>query len=160
MDVLQALAASSLFQGVPPAQFEPLVPLAREERVRAGNHIFRLGDRAERLFIIRSGIVHLTMPIAVNGNERDVVVQEAREGETVGWSALVEPYRFTMSAAAGNDVELIAFSTRELQAVVEACPGAGLRIMANLARVIATRLQVMHTMWMRELQRAVSETFG
>lgn len=160
MDTVQALAASNLFQGVPPHRLEPFVALAKPDRVRAGNYIFRLGERAERLFIVRSGTVHLTMPIAMNGNEREVVVQEAREGETVGWSALVEPYRFTMGAAAGTDVDLIAFSTRELQSVVEACPDAGLRIMANLAAVIATRLQVMHAMWTRELQRAVSETFG
>lgn len=160
MDTLQALAASDLFQGVPPNRVEPFVALARPERVRTGNYIFRLGDRAERLFIIRRGVVHLTMPIEMHGNEREVVVQEAHERETVGWSALVEPYRFTMTASTGSDVDLIAFSTRELQTVVEACPDAGLRIMANLAAVIATRLQVMHAMWTRELQRAVSETFG
>ncbi len=160
MDTLQALAASNLFQGVPAGRFDLFLSLARQERVRKGDYIFRLGEAAERLFIVRNGTVHLLMPIAMNGNEREVVVQEAREGETVGWSALVEPYRFTMAAAAGTDVDLLAFSTRELRAAVESCPEAGLRIMANLAGVIATRLQVAHAMWTRELQRAVSETFG
>lgn len=154
-----ALGGSSLFRGVPPAGFEPFVSLARPERVPQGHHIFRLGEPAERLFIIRGGVVHLTMPVEVHGKEREVVVQEAGAGETIGWSAVIDPYRFTMSAVAATDVDLVAFVTRELQAATEARPDAGLRVMTNLAQVIARRLQVMHTMWTRELQRAVNETF-
>jgi CRP-like cAMP-binding protein len=160
METLTSLTDSNLFQGISANRCQPFVPLAQFELVNEGDHIFRLGERAERLFIVRHGIVNLTMPMSVNGREREVVVQEARPGDTIGWSAVIEPYRFTMSAVAGSSVELIAFSTRELQSVVEACPDAGLRIMTNLAKVIARRLQVMHAMWTRELQRAVSETFG
>ena len=86
--------------------------------------------------------------------------QTLRAGETVAWSALVAPFRFTMSGRAGTDVELIAFSTRELQAAIEAYPDAGVRVVTNLAAVIARRLQVMHAMWTRELQRTINVTFG
>jgi CRP-like cAMP-binding protein len=159
MDVY-ALARSSLFSGLSVAQCEPFVPVACERRVSKGDYLFRLGEPAEALFIIRSGIVHLTMPLSMNGTEREVVVQEASAGETVAWSALIEPHRFTMSARAGSDVELLGFSTRVLQAALRANPDAGVQIVTNLATVIARRLQVMHAMWTRDLQRAVDETFG
>lgn len=155
-----AVAASSLFRGLMPDQCEPFGPLAGEQSVSKGGYLFRLGEPAARLLVIRRGTVELTMPLSLKGGDRDVVVEEARAGETIAWSALIEPYRFTMSARAGTDVELLAFSRHALQRAMEAHPDAGLQILANLARVIVRRLQVMQTMWTRELQRTVNVTFG
>jgi glutaminase len=160
MDTLHTLAGSSLFRGLTAEQCEVFVPFAREQRVPKGDDLFRLGQPAGTLFIIRSGVVHLTMPLSMKDADREVVVEEVPAGETVAWSALIEPYRFTMSARAGTDVELIGFSPREFRMALEAHPDAGLRILTNLAMVIAKRLQVMHTMWTRELQRTVNMTFG
>jgi CRP-like cAMP-binding protein len=158
MDTLQAIQCSTLFAGVSPAQCEAFLPIVHTQCAGEGRSLFRLGDAARVLYIIRSGTVQLTMPFAMYGSVKEVVVQEAREGDTVAWSGLIEPFRFTMSGRAGTDVELIAFSTRELQAAIEAYPEAGVRIVTNLAAVIAKRLQVSHTMWTRELQRAVNVT--
>lgn len=159
-DTLGAMLSSSLFRGLTAEQCESFVPLARAQSISKGDYLFRLGQPAGTLFIIRSGVVQLTMPLSVKGGDREVVVQEARAGETIAWSALIEPYRYTMSARAGTEVELIGFSPRELQVALEAKPEVGLRILTNLAQVIARRLQVMHTMRTRELQRAVNVTFG
>jgi CRP/FNR family transcriptional regulator, cyclic AMP receptor protein len=160
VDLLDALVRSTLFRGVSAAQCEAFLPLVRECRAERDDYLFRLGEPAEALFIIRHGTVHLTMPLAMHGTVREVVVQEAGDGDTIAWSAFIEPFRFTMSARAGTDVDLLGLSTRELQSALEAHPEAGVRIVTNLARVIARRLQLMHTMWTRELQRAVNETFG
>ena len=160
MEILDALERSTLFHGVTAAECEAFLPLVTERSARRDEYLFRLGSPAEALFIIRHGIVHLTMPLAMNGTVREVVVQEAEQGDTIAWSAFIEPYRFTMSARAGTDVELLAISTRDLQAALQAYPEAGVRVVTNLARVIAKRLQVMHAMWTREVQRAVNVTFG
>lgn len=160
MDAARTIAASSLFRGLAPRQCEPFVALARLRSVPRNEYLFRLGQPADALLILRSGVVRLTMPLSMNGKEREVVVQEACEGDTIAWSALIEPYRFTTSARAGTDVEALAFLPGDLQAGLEAHAEAGLRIMTNLAQVIARRLQVMHTMWSREFQRTVNHTFG
>lgn len=160
MDVLTALERSTLFHGVSAAGCEAFAPLVRELRAVQDEYLFRLGEPAESLFIVRRGIVHLTMPLAMNGTVREVVVQEANEGDTIAWSAFIEPFRFTMSARAGTDVDLLGLSTLELHCALEAYPEDGVRIVTNLAKVIARRLQLMHTMWTREFQRAVNETFG
>jgi CRP/FNR family transcriptional regulator, cyclic AMP receptor protein len=158
--LLDALVGSTLFRGVSVAQCEAFLPLVRERRARRDEYLFRLGEPAEALYIIRQGTVHLTMPLAMHGTVREVTVQEAGPGDTIAWSAFIEPFRFTMSARAGADVDLLGLSTRELQAAVEAHPDAGVLIVTNLARVIARRLQLIHTMWTRELQRSVNEVFG
>ena len=159
-DVLQVIAASSLFHGLSMEECQAFVPLARPQLVAKGEYLFRLGQLAPTLFIVRSGLVELTMPLSMRGGDQDVAVEEARAGDTVAWSALIDPYRFTMSGRAGSDVELLGFSPSDLQAALAAQPDIGLRILTNLAQVIARRLQVTQTLWTRELQRAVNVTFG
>ena len=110
MGPLDTMCGSALFRGLPAAACQPFVPIARPRRLNKGDYLFRLGEPANTLFIIHSGMVHLTMPLTMRASEREVVVQEAGIGETLAWSALVEPCRFTMSARGGSDVELLAFA--------------------------------------------------
>jgi CRP-like cAMP-binding protein len=104
--------------------------------------------------------VQLTVPLSLKGGDHEVVVVEAHQGAAIAWSALIEPHRFTMSARAGTDVGLLRFSPAEFQQALAARPDLGLPIMANLAGVIAHRLQVTQAMWTREFQRSVDQTFG
>ncbi len=159
MEARYDIAASSLFRGLTAEQCDPFVALASVKTMPKGDYLFRLGDTAGSLFVVRSGVVELTMPLAMQSGDREVVVEEARAGDTVAWSALVEPFRCTMSARAGTDVELLVFPPRALQTALETHADAGLRVLTNLAKVIARRLQVTHAMWTREVQRVVIETF-
>ncbi len=156
----RAIAGSTLFRGLSVEQCAPFVPLAREQAFSKGATLFRLGEEAGLLFVVRSGIVHLTMPLAMPGGDHEMVVQEAHERDTVAWSALIEPYRYTMSGRAGTDVTLLGFAPDRLQEAMAAHPAAGQRMLTNLAQVIARRLQVMQAMWTRELQRTVTVTLG
>lgn len=160
MDAAATIASSRLFRGLTPGQCEPFGSIAHERHVPAGEYVFRLGQEAAVLFVVCSGVVELTVPLKMTGDDREVVVEEAREGETVAWSALVEPHRFTMSGRARTDVDLLGFARRDLQTMLAVQPDTGLRIMTNLAQVIGGRLHVVQTMWNRELQRTVSNTFG
>ncbi len=110
--------------------------------------------------MVGEGLVELTMPLAIPGGDREVVVGIVRAGETLAWSALIEPHRFTMSARAGTDVELHGFARADLQAALRTHPEAGLRVLENLAKVVGRRLQVVQTLWTRSLQRSVNETFA
>lgn len=157
MDIAAVIASSTLFRGLTAEQCAPFVPIARQRHVAAGEYLFRLGEDAAALCIVRTGVVELAVPLRMTLDDRDVVVQEAREGDTVAWSALIEPHRFTMSGRAGTDVDLIAFPRRDLQTTLATHSDAGLRVMTNLALVIGRRLHVVQAMWHRELQRAVTE---
>lgn len=159
MEARHDVTASSLFRGLTVAECDPFVALASARTVPKGAYLFRLGDTAESLFVVRSGVVELTMPLAMQSGDREVVVEEARAGDTVAWSALVEPFRCTMSARAGTDVELLVFPPRALEAAIAVHADAGVRVLTNLAKVIARRLQVTHAMWTREVQRVVIETY-
>ena len=82
--------------------------------VPAGTTLFRLGDPAGRLFLVERGRIKLTLPMSVRGQEENVLWREsARSG--CGWSALIPPYRFTLTATAAlHDAEVIALPREAL----------------------------------------------
>ena len=91
----------------------------------------------------------------IRDREEDVLLEEKRPGETLGWSGLIPPYRFTLKAKASVESELVAFPRSALLSHFEAYPGVGLAVTRNVATVIGHRLKVFQALWLREMQRMV-----
>lgn len=159
MSVLERLEEAELFAGLPDADCRAIAGLARRRGASAGEVLFRLGDPAEELFVIRRGRVELTFPLVVMGETKETRFQSLEAGRTLAWSGLVPPYRLTMSARASTDVELLAFERVRLLRHLAEVPAVGYVVMSNLSRVVAGRLHEMVALWVREVQRNVSQTF-
>lgn len=144
-----------LLRGLSQEEADQALALGAHVTVHSGAKLFELGDVADRIFIIQRGRLRLTLPIEVRGHEEEIVVEERSAGETVGWSALIPPYRFTLSAVAPLETEVIALSREALSSYFSAHPEVGHTISMNLASVIGQRLQLFQAMWLREMQRTV-----
>ena len=80
-----------------------------------GAELFHLGEVADSIYLISSGRLRLTLPMQVRGQEGNVLVEERSTGQTVGWSALIPPYRFTLTATAALETEVIAIDREALR---------------------------------------------
>jgi CRP-like cAMP-binding protein len=147
--------AHELLNGLSPAEVEGILALGTKLIVPSGTSLFQLGDTADRLFLTERGRIRLTLPMQVRGKEEEILVEERSSGQAVGWSALIPPYRFTLTATAPIDTEMIALPREALREYFAAHPAAGYKIALNLAVVIGHRLQLFQTMWVREMQRTV-----
>ena len=148
---------SELLKDLTADEVERILALGTRIAVPSGTSLFRLGDPAERLFLIERGQIRLTLPMRVRGREEDVVVEERTAGQTVGWSALIPPHKFTLAATAPLETEVIALPREELRKYLAANPTLGYKIILNLAIVIGHRLQLFQAMWLREMQRTVEK---
>ena len=145
-----------LLNGLSSDETEQVLGLGTKLIVPSGTELFRLGDPADRLFLTERGRIRLTLPMRVRGREEDIFVEERSPGQTVGWSALIPPYRFTLTATAPLlDAAVIALPREALREYLAANPAAGYKIALNLAVVIGHRLQMFQAMWLREMQRTV-----
>jgi len=141
-------------------EVQQILALGTRITVPTGASLFRLGDAADRLYLIQRGLIRLTLPMKVRGSEEDVVVEERTSGQTVGWSALTPPYKFTLAATAPLETEVVAISREELRKHLAANPAVGYRVAINLAVIIGHRLQLFQAMWLREMQRMVEKHSG
>jgi CRP-like cAMP-binding protein len=146
---------AELLKGLPPAEAERVLALGKRLLLTAGAELFHLGDAAGSLYLVARGRVRLTLPMQVRHHEEDILVEECSSGQTVGWSALIPPHRFTLTAAVPLETEVIALGREALNAYFAAHPDTGYAVSVNLASVIGQRLQLFQAMWLREVQRMV-----
>jgi CRP-like cAMP-binding protein len=104
--------------------------------------------------------VELTFPLSFGGAVREVSVESKTPGSVLGWSALVKPHRFTLSARAAEKSELATFSRTDLLRVFEADPRVGCVVMQHIAEVVGRRLLQVEALWARELQRVVTDSLA
>ena len=154
---LESLRDVELFHGLSDAHRRAVAAVATERHVAAGEVIFRRGDHADALLVIKHGRVDLTFPLQVMGEAREVRFKSLDAGRTLGWSALVSPNLLTMSARATTEVELVVLPGERLLAVLAAQPTIGHVVMSNLAGVVASCFHEVQALWVRELQREVPQ---
>jgi len=101
----------------------------------------------------------LCFPMRLNGVLKDVPIESVGMGQPLGWSALVRPYRFTLSARAVGPSGVICLARRDLLDLFETEPAVGNAFLTRISEVIGVRLITFQALWVRELQRALeSET--
>jgi CRP-like cAMP-binding protein len=147
-------ARPDLLAGLTGDDADPILALGTPKHLGPGEVLFSLGERADSLYLITRGRLSLTLPMHVASREESVLVEERGPDETIGWSALVPPYRFTLEARALLDVDVLGFSRHMLLDHLERRPAAGQVVMRNIAIIIGQRLQVLQAMWLREVQRS------
>jgi CRP/FNR family transcriptional regulator, cyclic AMP receptor protein len=146
---------SELLKGLPDEEAACILGLGTAMRLTANQTLFDLGSPADCIFVIRQGRIALTLPMQVCGREEDILVEERVPGQTVGWSALIPPHRFTLKASALLETEVLALSRQALVDHFASRPAAGYALITNVSAIVGQRLQVFQAMWLREIQRVV-----
>jgi CRP-like cAMP-binding protein len=146
-----------LLSGLSSSEADDVMALGTRITVPSGGLLFKLGDPADRIFLLERGRIHLTLPMQLRGRDEEILVEEKSPGQTVGWSALIPPHRFTLSARAPLTTEVTALARERLQEYLECSPRTAYKISSNLALVMGRRLQLLQTMWLREMQRTIEQ---
>lgn len=151
-----ALRRAAIFAELSDEEMALIVAAVRPVRCAKGECLFLLGDDADRLYVVLSGRVDLSLPLAFGDVVRDVPVEPKLPGSVLAWSALVRPHRFTLSARAAEASELASFLRQDLLRIFAAHPRVGYLVSLHVAEVVGRRLLQMQALWARELQRAVT----
>ena len=149
-----------LLKSLPPADADAVLAMGRAVTLSSGAVLFQLGADADQLYVIVRGRVNLTLPMQVFGQEQDILVEERVAGQTLGWSALIPPHRFTLKATAQIDTELLSFPRTALLDHFAAHPRVGYAVVGNVAATVGQRLQVFQAMWLREMKRGLELSRG
>lgn len=132
------LATHPFFAELTPDLVRQLEGCSLNVHVRAGDHLFREGEDADRLFVLRRGRVALD--VLVTGRSPRVIAT-LDEGDVVGWSWFVPPYRWFFDARAVTDVSAVSIDATCLRDKCEADPALGYALMQRVAAVMYRRLQ-------------------
>lgn len=138
----QALKDCEVFAKLDDAALEEVAAKATERQFAAGAAVFREGDAADELFVVLDGKIALQMatPPTEAAASRRITVEVVGRGEIAGWSAVVEPHRYTLSGICLQSTRALAISAVPLRALMVANPAIGYEVLTGLTKVVATRL--------------------
>jgi CRP-like cAMP-binding protein len=146
----------SFFKGFTDAELQKFTDIATEESYKAGVQIWKKGDPAQKFVLLEEGKVLMTMDTYVGSNRppMQVTVDVVTKGEAMGWSAVVEPYLYTLGARCIDDSKLIVIDAVKLRSMINADIVFGFKFIYATAKVIATRL--IHTQIVLVGERGIS----
>jgi len=139
------LAAHPFLKDLEARYIRLLVGCASNVRFNAGRFLFHEGEEANRFYMIRQGKVAVEIRAA---GRRPITVQTVREGEVLGWSWLIPPYRWRFDARAIEPTRTIALDGKCLRTKSEKDHNLGYELLKRFSDIVverldATRLQLL-----------------
>ncbi len=117
-----------------------LAGCASNVKFDAGEQICREGMEADRFYLIRYGRVAVEVFAPGSG---PITIQTLHEGDMLGWSWILEPYRWRHDARALDLTRALAFDAECIRAKSEEDPKLGYELMKRCAGLIVERLHGM-----------------
>ena len=105
---------------------------------RDGDRIYREGDPADKFFLVRHGSI--AVEVALPGR-KPLVIETLDDGEVLGWSWLVPPYRIRFDARAVGLVRVLSIDGRCLRTKCEEDHELGYEFYRRFLSVIVARLE-------------------
>jgi CRP/FNR family transcriptional regulator, cyclic AMP receptor protein len=132
------LAGHPFFKGLNPEHLKLIVGCSSNKVFAPDEFLFREGEEANTFFIIRSGRVKVETFSPKCG---PITIQTEGDGEILGWSWLVPPYRWRFDAKAAEQTRVIAIDGKCLREKCESDHNLGYELMKRFALIIAERLE-------------------
>lgn len=145
----EALKENQLFQDLEPEMLRKILEFSERREYEAGSLVFSQDEEAEKIFLVEDGLVGVIMEI--DPSTKLTIATESKGG-IVGWSAVIPPHNYTALAKCFKHSWLVALDGKKLRELCHQEPELGLRVMEELATLIAfrlqkTNLQVLDAMW-------------
>jgi CRP/FNR family transcriptional regulator, cyclic AMP receptor protein len=137
-DLERIIKEHQFFAGLDPAFCNLICGCAKNVRFEAGEYLFHEGTAADQFYLVRHGRVALQLTAPGRGA---MTFQTLGQGEVVGVSWLIPPYRWTFDAKALELVRAIALDAACLRNKCESDHHLGYEMMKRFMPVLIQRLQ-------------------
>lgn len=137
-DLESIIAAHPFFKELSARHLQLVTGCASNVRFDAGKYIFREGEPADSFYVIREGQVALELFAPGHGA---ITIQTLDDGDVIGWSWLIPPYRWHFAARAMTTTRALAFDGKCLRDKCEADRDFGYEFLKRFTRIMTERLE-------------------
>ena len=152
---LSSIQNAVIFDGLGPAEIREFESIARMEQTAKGERLFRHGDIADTLYLVKDGRFALTIQVRALDDHFEMPVEQKLGGDALGWSSLVEPHQSIYSAYCTRSGSVVAFSRGDLEGLMSSDPNLGHRFSHNLNQLIGGRIRALQQLWIEEVERSM-----
>lgn len=142
MAIVDSLTRTDLFRDWDARHLSKVAALCRGVSFSRGTMIFKEGDEASEFYLLTHGKVVLEMEVHPVPDRPGVptAVEVVTNDEVFGWSALVEPYVYTLSARCVANCTGLAIKGDVFRKTMDYNTALGYKVMKRLASIVGARL--------------------
>lgn len=142
-----------IFRNMTDEQMKQMAEFCEEVEYDKGDCIFKEGSDADYMWLLLDGEVQLRFDLPGQETSEDHTVTTIKAGLCFGWSSLVEPFKYTLSAyCVSRRCNIAKADKTKLLKLFDKDPAIGYIFMRNLINVTAVRYH--------KLLSAVAEKMG
>jgi CRP-like cAMP-binding protein len=135
MVTIEHIKNAEIFSGLTDEELKKILPICQEEALPKDTVIWKAGDIADRIYILQTGKARINL----RGKN---IIEIMEPGKILGWSAFVKYNKYyTATAECAEDSTFIRIQASDIMALFRENHSLGLKVMDNLADVIARRLE-------------------
>lgn len=134
----ELIGGHPFFAGLGADAIQLMAGCASNVHFAAGDCIFSQGDAASKFYVLRHGRVALEIHSPERGS---LIIDTMDEGEVVGWSWLVPPFRYFGDGRAVTPVSAIVLDGTCLRGKCEADSELGYQLLKRVTSVMYQRMQ-------------------
>ena len=140
MTDIDFLAKVQIFQGLDRKQLAAILKYCVEAEFQPGTRIFKQGEDALFLWIVKDGRVDLRFEVAAGASSADSKISSIPETGAFGWSSFTSPHKYRLSGyCSDQSCNIIKVAGDSLRQLFEEDPDIGYLVMSNVATVVGTR---------------------
>lgn len=129
------------------------------KRFAARQRIYKIGDPPGQAYVLVSGAVRVT---TIDVDNQEVVVDEPTHGDFFGFASMLDETPHQTAAQALNDVVCVEVDRKDIAALLQQKPMAGMDLLTVLGKQFHSAHQLLRTRAMRNANEMIDEeaSFG
>jgi len=136
----KALKENPFFEKFSDAQLCEVQKICRRKKFKKGENIFHSGEDPANLYFVLSGIVSIVQNRVDESLLKGKVITIIKKDMIFGWSSLVPPYMYTLTAECVSDeCNVLSIDRKALLEKCEKDHDLGLKVMSNIVATIGSR---------------------
>ncbi|MBC2713742.1 MAG: cyclic nucleotide-binding domain-containing protein [Desulfobacteraceae bacterium] len=142
MVAIELLKQVEVFQSLSDDELSAIGKLTTENQFAYGDRLFKDGDSATHLWIVEEGIIDLRFDLPGRETSEESTLSTISANKIIGWSSLVPPYKYKLSAYCASSRCRVQVIDREpLREFLTKHPKTGYQVMSAMLRVVGRRFQ-------------------
>jgi len=137
-EIIKNLKKNKLFKNLPEDVLKEIAPYINLREFKKGRVIFFEGDIGRYLYLVKKGKIEVYKR---NDEGDEVVIASFGPDDFLGEMALLEESTRSATCRAVEDTELMLFSHRAFQDLIEERPKVAARLILEIAKVLSKRLR-------------------
>ena len=139
---LELLKRVDAFSALSDDELSVIDSFCTRKKFNYSHRLFKDGDAADHLWVVENGLIDLRFDLPDSVTSEESTLSSISENNIIGWSSLVSPYRYKLSAYCASDECTVLLIERDrLLEFMKDNPDAGYKVMSIMLEVVGNRFE-------------------